>query len=706
MKKLLCVLKIFYDDYRNLLASLVLIVSIFLFGLTAYKNFDKLIVPYFGSNYDDIVVNIEMPNSIIPIYLYMGQDKGVKKFNSRLKTNSALQITNFYAQTNDLQKYKSLSIMYEDKFDIDLRDYIISSNIFIGASHFYFDREQIRQFELQKVKIGNNYYNKIILPDSLKKIPNSEYMNYKGNYNAIAVILLSFFYLYKVYLIPWILFILGISLIKFERLKIPTAVSLSIITILAVFLRFNLFAEYPMWWDECYTATLTGDFTNPIKDLFMDPGNPPFFALISRFWQIFVPSTIEWLRLLPLIFSVGAIFTLYFLLKSKINKETALLASFLLSISIFHISYAQDYRAFSLSSMLTPLVVYFMFKMLEKMNFLNTFLFILFSSMIFSNHLYGTILLIVNFMYGCWYIATRYQQKFTALKTFIFAHLIIGLTFVPYLIQTFYKLAILDKTFNVWLPDMCFDVFLRSLNAMFGNWQITICLIILSIVFVMSSFYKDKLFWQMSTKQQEFIFYLIYAVFGFLIVTLIISSIRAIIMEYYFMLIYPLCIALIAAMFMLKWRYEFVNIVLSFFLLYSISHMDYNNLQKQFQNVYGSLTQVSNVDALRYKDKNVLVYELIEPTSFREIFDLEPNVIVQSDFNGGNEDFTKYTKKVRLYAKRNPTQFAIFNAWYDEVTFEDREIFENGNFEYIAEFVKTPYYENSGILRVVLLPTK
>lgn len=79
-----------------------------------------------------------------------------------------------------------------------------------------------------------------------------------------------------------------------------------------------------------------------------------------------MPSTIEWLRLLPLIFSVGAIFTLYFLLKSKINKETALLASFLLSISIFHISYAQDYRAFSLSSMLTPLVVYFMFKMLEK----------------------------------------------------------------------------------------------------------------------------------------------------------------------------------------------------------------------------------------------------------------------------------------------------------------------------------------------------
>ena len=153
MKKLLCVLKIFYDDYRILLASLVLIVSIFLFGMTAYKNFDKLIVPYFGSNYDDIVVNIEMPNSIIPIYLYMGQDKRVKKFNSRLKTNSALQITNFYAQTNDLQKYKSLSIMFEDKFDIDLRDYIISSNIFIGASHFILIESKFASLNYKKLKL-------------------------------------------------------------------------------------------------------------------------------------------------------------------------------------------------------------------------------------------------------------------------------------------------------------------------------------------------------------------------------------------------------------------------------------------------------------------------------------------------------------------------------------------------------------------------
>ena len=31
---------------------------------------------------------------------------------------------------------------------------------------------------------------------------------------------------------------------------------------------------------------------------------------------------------------------------------------------------------------------------------------------------------------------------------------------------------------------------------------------------------------------------------------------------------------------------------------------------------------------------------------------------------------------------------------------------QDGNFEYIAEFIKTPYDINDGILRVVLLPQK
>ena len=244
---------------------------------------------------------------------------------------------------------------------------------------------------------------------------------------------------------------------------------------------------------------------------------------------------------------------------------------------------------------------------------------------------------------------------------------------------------------------MCWGVFLNALRAMFGNWQIALSILILSIIFIVGMFcFKNKLFTQVDTNQREF---------GFLLVNITISSIRAIIMEYYFMLIYPMSIALISTLFMLNWRYKFINVILSFGLLYTVSHMDYNNLWK-FKNVYGSLTQVSNADAINYKKNKVLVYEQIEPPKYGELFELEPNVVVETDFNGGSEDFTKFTKKVRKYAKDNPTQFAIFNAWYSEVTSQDQAIFEDGNFEYIAEFIKTPYDINDGILRVVLLPQK
>ena len=707
MDRILSVSRSFFERYRNILAFCMLCVSIFSFAFIAFKNFDNLKVPYFNGIYDDIVINIETIDlDGIPIKLYLGDDK---KFNfiSRIHTKNPLTIKNYYSNTIDYKKYKELSIIYPADFAFDLQNYIVTSNVFIGKKHFYFNHKQVKTFEKRQIDINGQKYNQIILPQEVKKFQDAKYMNYKGNYNAFAVVFLSFFYsAFTLYLIPWILFIIGICSLKFERLKIPTTIILPAIALLAIFLRFNLFTEYPMWWDECYTATITGDISNPFSDIFFDPGNPPFFALISRLWQSFVPNTIEWLRTLPLIFSVGSIFTLYLLIKTRINTKTALLASFMLTISIFHINYAQDYRAFSLSCLLTPLVVYFMFKMLEKMNILNTFLFILFSGMIFNNHLYGTILLIVNFIYEFWYISTKYQEKLKGFAIFVCAHVLIGLTFLPYLFKTFLSKAILNPKFNVWLQDMCIDTFLRALRAMFGNWQIALGILLISCVFVIGSYrWKDKLFLQMDIKQREFVFYLIYAVFGFLVVNITISSIRAIIMEYYFMLIYPLCIALIATLFMLKWKYKFINIILSFGLLYTISHMDYNNLWK-FKNVYGSLTQVSNADAINYKKNNVLVYEQIEPPKYRELFDLEPNVIVETDFNGGSEDFTKFTKKVRKYAKENPTQFAIFNAWYSEVTSQDQDIFEDGNFEHIVEFIKTPYDANDGILRVVLLPQK
>lgn len=707
MDKILSVSRSFFERHRNKIAFFMLCVSIFSFAFVALKNFDNLKVPYFNGIYDDVVINIETPDlDGIPIKLYLGNDKTFN-FISRFRTKNPLTITNYYSNTIDYKKYKNLSIIYPADYTFDLRNYIATSNVFIGNKHFYFGHKDIKFFEQKIIEVNGKKVKQIILPSEIRKFKNAEYMNYKGNYNAVAVVFLSFFYsAFTLYLIPWILFIVGILILKNERLKIPTSIILSAIALLAIYLRFNLFTEYPMWWDECYTATITGDIINPFSDIFFDPGNPPFFALVSRLWQSFVPNTIEWLRTLPLIFSVGSILTLYLLIKTRINTKTALLASFLLTVSIFHINYAQDYRAFSLSSMLTPLVVYFMFKMLEKMNFLNTFLFVLFSSMIFSNHLYGTILLIVNFIYGIWYILTKYQEKLKSVLTFLCAHLLVGMTFLPYFFNTFLQKAVLNSNFNVWLPDMCWGVFLNALRAMFGNWQIALSILILSIIFIVCMFcFKNKLFTQVDTKQREFIFYLIYLVFGFLLVNITISSIRAIIMEYYFMLIYPMSIALISTLFMLNWRYKFINVILSFGLLYTVSHMDYNNLWK-FKNVYGSLTQVSNADAINYKKNKVLVYEQIEPPKYGELFELEPNVVVETDFNGGSEDFTKFTKKVRKYAKDNPTQFAIFNAWYSEVTSQDQAIFEDGNFEYIAEFIKTPYDINDGILRVVLLPQK
>ena len=160
----------------------MLCVSIFSFAFVAFKNFDNLKVPYFNGIYDDVVINIETPDlDGIPIKLYLGNDKTFN-FISRFRTKNPLTITNYYSNTIDYKKYKKLSIIYPADYTFDLRNYIATSNVFIGNKHFYFGHKDIKFFEQKIIEVNGKKVKQIILPSEIRKFQNAEYMNYKGNF--------------------------------------------------------------------------------------------------------------------------------------------------------------------------------------------------------------------------------------------------------------------------------------------------------------------------------------------------------------------------------------------------------------------------------------------------------------------------------------------------------------------------------------------
>jgi len=74
--------------------------------------------------------------------------------------------------------------------------------------------------------------------------------------------------------------------------------------------------------------------------------HPPLFYLLTHFWLILGKSETV-LRLLPVGFGVMSISLFYIFAKKIFDKQTALLTSFFIAISQFHIYYSQEMRMYS-----------------------------------------------------------------------------------------------------------------------------------------------------------------------------------------------------------------------------------------------------------------------------------------------------------------------------------------------------------------------
>lgn len=95
-------------------------------------------------------------------------------------------------------------------------------------------------------------------------------------------------------------------------------------------------------------------------------GHPQFFFYISALWMKLVSGNIILMRLLPLLFSVGTILTIYFGLLKLVNWESAFIASLLISVQSMFLAQA----IFLLPEMLMTLLFVLSFFFLLNNRFL------------------------------------------------------------------------------------------------------------------------------------------------------------------------------------------------------------------------------------------------------------------------------------------------------------------------------------------------
>lgn len=159
---------------------------------------------------------------------------------------------------------------------------------------------------------------------------------------------------------------------NFANIKLTKLIPFSILLLivgLGGFLRFHQIGAQSFNYDEAFQAAVSK--IGIIEAIKMDP-NMSLYHLLTHFWiSVVTPNSEGSLRALSAIFSVASIFVV-FLLGKKMSKNQArglcigLVASFLFAINAYQIQYAQFFRSYSLTILLTSLSTWLLIKSVEN----------------------------------------------------------------------------------------------------------------------------------------------------------------------------------------------------------------------------------------------------------------------------------------------------------------------------------------------------
>ena len=112
-----------------------------------------------------------------------------------------------------------------------------------------------------------------------------------------------------------------------------------------------------LWFDEIFSVHAAGhDWSSLFWFVAQDLIHPPLFYVVLKFWIACGGESVYWLRLLPVVFSVLAIFPFIRLCKElKLSNAVTLLALFLLAVNGSLIKYTQTVRMYSMLMFLAVL---------------------------------------------------------------------------------------------------------------------------------------------------------------------------------------------------------------------------------------------------------------------------------------------------------------------------------------------------------------
>jgi len=215
--------------------------------------------------------------------------------------------------------------------------------------------------------------------------------------------------------------------------KHTTIILLLTVLLLGFFLRvYNLDSE-SIWLDEGISIKLSRIDPAAITIERAFNNHPPLYFIALHYWVKAFGNSVFSTRLLSVLFGFLAIFMIYRVGCLVFNRETGLLGSLILAISLFNINYSREVRMYSLVVLLTLVSMYFFLKLLEKRNRINLIGYLTASIFLLYTHYSGLYVVLTQNIYFITALLLYKKKNIPNIKAWIKYQAALVVLYLPWL---------------------------------------------------------------------------------------------------------------------------------------------------------------------------------------------------------------------------------------------------------------------------------
>ena len=334
----------------------------------------------------------------------------------------------------------------------------------------------------------------------------------------------------------------------------------------------NGMLDYLPWTDE-YRTIEYSDPKLPFMTIFTDPGNPPLFYFLFRIFINVFGTSILTMKLFPFIVGILAVFIMWLILKCEFGLKTANIGAFLAFINVPMVYYSEETRSYILQALFSPLLIFVLFKILNTNKKRYYFIYAILAAIVSNIHYYEILLLASIFIYAFIYLI--FQKRYFDILKFFLANLFGLACFLPFFILTAFNKALVDSSFNNWIPPICYEQIKKCVSYLFGG----VISFLISIFVFIKTIFKNEI---QNERKNNYIICLFSVILMTIIQAVSLSYlIRPMLVERYLLLLSPLFIMFLALIFTRKYKFKYAIILfLIWIILIQAGSFEKNNRRK------------------------------------------------------------------------------------------------------------------------------